>query len=78
MPENIRKLLEENPDLVKNLANPDFISRINSEMAKVAGLADWCVACGASSSRAVPDFSEVMQPLTRDEIRTIGKRLTNL
>ena len=76
MPENVRKMLEANPDLMKSLANPEFIERINKQIAEGAqALSDWCVACGASASRAIPDTLVNPQPLSRDEIKTIGRRL---
>jgi hypothetical protein len=75
MPDNIKKMLEENPDILKNLANPEFVERINAAVAERPGLADWCVACGASGSQAVPMLQDVDKPLTAEEIRVLGRRL---
>lgn len=75
MPEAVKKALEENPELLKQLASPEFINSINSQLGKVTGLADWCVACGASASAAIPG-SDVINPPSIDEIREIGRRLT--
>ncbi len=77
MPEAVQKALNENPELLKALANPEFINSINSQLSKVAGagLADWCVACGASASAAIPG-TNVTNPPSIDEIREIGRRLT--
>jgi hypothetical protein len=76
IPENIRKMLEEHPELVRSLANPEAIERINRTLAESAGAhMDWCLLCGASSSKAMPDILDPDKPLTIDDIHLIGKRL---
>jgi hypothetical protein len=76
IPDNVRKVLEANPELLRTLANPDAIEKISRGLgdAAFAGM-DWCFLCGASSSRALPKVLEEDGPLTAADIRTIGERL---
>lgn len=74
MPEAVQKALSENPELLKALANPEFINSINDQLSRVKAPSDWCVACGASSG-AVPG-RDVINPPTIDEIKEMGRRLS--
>lgn len=80
IPQEIARALQNNPELLKQLASPDFINSINDQLAKSPNLrSDWCVACGAS--RAAAPAESVINPelpLTADEIREIGKRLSSI
>ncbi len=76
IPENIRKVLEANPELLRTLANPEAIEKITRGLGDSAlAAADWCFLCGASSSHALPKIFDDDRPLTADDIRMIGQRL---
>lgn len=78
IPEPIAQAIQNNPELLRQLANPEFINSINDQLARANLAANWCIACGASRSLEPEVASVVNPPLTVEEVRQIGKRLSGM
>ena len=50
MPANVRAVMEAHPEVLKQLTDPDFITKLHqASLASGSEKSqDWCVACGAS------------------------------
>ena len=74
IPPKVFALLEQNPDLVKIFADPQFIEKIRGALDTGKQLEDWCMLCGAGKSGGAKLVTS-NEPLTADEIESIGHRL---
>ncbi len=70
MPEGVRQHLQNNPDALNSLLHADTLTAILTESATT----DWCVACGASASRAPQALSDPAA-LTDEQIDALAQRL---
>jgi hypothetical protein len=53
MPTNVRAIMERHPEILKQLTDPEFINKLHQATVNAPDSdADWCVACGASATRA--------------------------